>query len=141
MKRNNVIYWVSTSVFSAFMIFSAVQYLTNPEIAAGFKHLGFRDYFRVELAIMKLIGSIVLVLPLFPARVKEWAYAGFGVTLISASIAHGSSGDPVVAVVMPLVFLVILTISNLMLRRVSFAKSSWFAGLTSGKRHANTQNA
>jgi len=35
------------------------------------------------------------VLPLapVPARLKEWAYAGFAITLVSALIAHLSVGD------------------------------------------------
>jgi hypothetical protein len=29
-----------------------------------------------------------------PARLKEWAYAGFAITLVSALIAHLAVGDP-----------------------------------------------
>ena len=32
-----------------------------------------------------------------PARVKEWAYAGFAITLVSALIAHLAVGDTVKA--------------------------------------------
>jgi hypothetical protein len=32
-----------------------------------------------------------------PARVKEWAYAGFAITLVSALIAHLAVGDGVEA--------------------------------------------
>jgi hypothetical protein len=31
--------------------------------------------------------------PMVPARVKEWAYAGFAITLVSALIAHFSLGE------------------------------------------------
>jgi hypothetical protein len=35
----------------------------------------------------------VLLIPMAPARLKEWAYAGFAFTLISALIAHFAVGD------------------------------------------------
>ena len=54
--------------------------------------LGFTDYFRVELAWAKLLGVVLLLAPV-PARLKEWAYAGFAITLASALIGHFSVGD------------------------------------------------
>ena len=35
----------------------------------------------------------MLLLAPVPARLKEWAYAGFAITLASALIAHLSGGD------------------------------------------------
>ena len=63
-----------------------------PEGAQAFIRLGFPGYFRVELAWAKLIGVVVLLAPA-PARLKEWAYAGFAINLVSALIAHLSMGD------------------------------------------------
>ena len=85
-KTNSVVYWTTTGILAVMMLFSAFSYLTNPQIAEGFKKLGFLDYFRVELGIAKIIGVIVLVIPRIPERMKEWAYAGFGIVFISAAI-------------------------------------------------------
>jgi hypothetical protein len=46
----------------------------------------------VELSWAKLVGVVVL-LTRVPARLKEWAYAGFAITLVSALIAHLAVGD------------------------------------------------
>lgn len=92
-KVTNIVYWVTTGLFSLLMVFSAVQYLTNPEMAAGFTHLGYPGYFRVELAIAKFIGAAALLFPV-RATLKEWAYAGFAIVLISACYSHIMSGDP-----------------------------------------------
>ena len=54
--------------------------------------LGFTDYFRVELAWAKLLGAVLLLAPV-PARLTEWAYAAFAITLGSALIAHLSIGE------------------------------------------------
>ncbi len=61
-------------------------------MAEAFTHLGFPDYFRVELSLAKLLGVVLLLAPV-PARLKEWAYSGFAITLGSALIAHLSVGD------------------------------------------------
>jgi len=61
-------------------------------VAQAFQHLGFPDYFRVELSWAKFLAIAVLLAPV-PARLKEWAYAGFAITLVSALIAHFSVGD------------------------------------------------
>lgn len=112
MKKNQIIYWTTTGLFSAMMLFSASMYFTSPEVQAGFTKMGFQDAFRIELGIAKLIGALVLLLPFFKGSVKEWAYAGFGITLISASILHASAGDPVSNTITPLVFLGILAVSH-----------------------------
>ncbi|TGM52616.1 DoxX family protein [Leptospira vanthielii] len=111
MNLFRIIYWVSTAMISLLMLFSAFSYFVNPEIAVGFKHLGFPDYFRVELGAAKLVGSFVILIPQIPHQFKEWAYAGFGITFISAAIAHSQSGDPVSMVIAPLVVFGILIVS------------------------------
>ena len=66
--------------------------LVQLDVAEAFTHLGFPAYFRVELACAKLLGVVLLLAPV-PARLKEWAYAGFAINLASALIAHLSVGD------------------------------------------------
>jgi DoxX-like family len=115
MKKNKIIYWAATGIIALMMVFSAYSYLSKPEMAAAFKHLGFPDYFRIELAIAKILGALVLIIPAIPIKIKEWAYAGFAITFISAAIAHFNSGDPSSMIIMPLVFLAVLVISNIYL--------------------------
>src|SRR5437868_12488911 len=72
--------------------FTVYAQLRLQQVAEAFTHLGFPDYFRVELSCAKLLGVLLLLAPV-PARLKEWAYAGFAITLGSALIAHFSVGD------------------------------------------------
>lgn len=111
MKKNKIIYWASTGVVGAMMLFTAFKYLTNQEMKEAFLHLGFPDYFRIELAIAKIIGAILLLIPAFPSRIKDLAYSGFALVFVSAVIAHSSLGDPIIASIMPLIFLGILSVS------------------------------
>jgi hypothetical protein len=80
------------------------------------------NYLRIELSVFKILGLIVLVLPQFSIRMKEWAYAGFGITLISAIVAHYSSGDALIRSLEPIVFLTVLAISNIYLYKIKGIK-------------------
>jgi surface polysaccharide O-acyltransferase-like enzyme len=91
-SKTNTIYWIATLLFCLQMSFTAYAQLRLPQVAAAFTHLGFPDYFRVELTLAKFLGIVLLLAPV-PARMKEWAYAGFAITLASALIAHFSVGD------------------------------------------------
>ena len=85
-------FWVATALFCLQIGFTAYAQLLLPQVAQAFTHLGFPDYFRVELSVAKLLGVVLLLAPV-PARLKEWTYAGFAITLLSALIAHLSVGD------------------------------------------------
>jgi surface polysaccharide O-acyltransferase-like enzyme len=86
-------YWIFTALFCLQMGFTAYAQLRLPQVAQAFVHLGFPAYFRVELCWAKLAGVVALLLPMIPARIKEWSYAGFAITLVSALIAHFAAGD------------------------------------------------
>jgi hypothetical protein len=85
-------FWTVTALFCLQIGFTAYAQLTLPQVAEAFTRLGFPDYFRVELALAKILGVLLLLSPV-PARLKEWAYAGFAITLASAVIAHLAIGD------------------------------------------------
>src|SRR5438067_7282762 len=91
-KGKTVVYWIVTALFCLQMSFTAYAQLRVPQVAEAFTHLGFPAYFRVELSWAKLVGVALIFAPV-PARLKEWAYAGFAITLASALTAHLSLGD------------------------------------------------
>ena len=91
-KAETIFYWAVTALLCLQMAFTAYAQLRLPQVAEAFTHLGFPDYFRVELSWAKLIGVVLLLAPV-PERVKEWAYAGFAIDLGSALIAHLAVGD------------------------------------------------
>src|ERR1700688_973315 len=85
-------FWIVTALFCMQIGFTAYAQLRLPQVAEAFTHLGFPAYFRVELAWAKLLGVVLLLTPV-PARLKEWAYAGFAINIVSALIARLSVGD------------------------------------------------
>jgi len=107
-KRDSIVYWLTTAAVCAVMAFSAVNFnLKEPlgPMKGAFTHLGYPGYFRVELTVAKVLGVLALLVPGVPRKVKEFAYFGFGITLVSASVAHYSVGDPALFVIDPLLFL------------------------------------
>ncbi|HEX2736252.1 MAG TPA: DoxX family protein [Polyangiaceae bacterium] len=95
-KTKLIAFWIATGLFCLQMSFTAYAQLSLPQVAQAFAHLGFPDYFRVELSWAKVLGVALLLAPA-PARLKEWAYAGFAIDIASAVIAHIAVGDGVAA--------------------------------------------
>jgi DoxX-like protein len=75
----------------------------------------------VELTTAKVLGLLALQIPQVPRKVKEFAYFGFGITLISAAFVHYSVGDAtnlsVLFVLDPLFFLCALVVSYVYFER------------------------
>ena len=109
--KSQAIYWTTTAIVSGIMFWSALNFAFNPTMKGAFAHLGLPNWFRVELTTAKLLGAIALIVPAVPNRIKEFAYFGFTITLVSASIAHLSSGDPVYYAFAHSLFFVSLVIS------------------------------
>ena len=92
-------FWIFTGLFCLEMLFTAYyELLVLPQAAQAFARLGFpAAAFRIELSWAKVVGVLALLAPIRPARinsrVKEWAYAGFAINLVSAIIAHLSIHD------------------------------------------------
>ena len=110
-------YWLVTGIFSVMMLFTAYAQWSVPVVAQEISRLGFRAYhFRVELYIAKALGVLALLLPV-PSWLKEWAYAGFAIVLVSALIAHLAAGDGPDKYLWPVGFGVALACSYILFRK------------------------
>jgi uncharacterized membrane protein YphA (DoxX/SURF4 family) len=107
-----ITYWVSTGLLAVLSVFAGFTYLSgSPQAVQGFAHVGYPQQLRIILGIGKLLGAITLVLPGL-VKLKEWAYAGFTFTWISAFVAHYLAKDGPTAFG-PLILLLLLVISYL----------------------------
>ncbi len=77
----------------------------------GIRQLGYPVYFGTLLMVFKVLGSLALVIPAVPSRVKEWAYAGFGIDFISAFVSLVVVNGFTTIAILPLVFMGVLVIS------------------------------
>ncbi len=119
-KRDTIIYWSTTGIVCCVMVFSIINFVFNDHFPfpngkeGAFVHLGLPNYFKIELTIAKILGVLALLIPNVPTKIKEFAYFGFGITLLSAGIAHFARGDAelsILFVIDPLIFLGILAVS------------------------------
>ena len=99
-KSTNIIYWVSTIIFSALMIFSASGGIQPSAQAIQILHdgMGYPIYFIQFISVAKLIGCIAILTPGLK-RIKEWAYAGLFFDLAGAvysGIAAAGTFDPMI---------------------------------------------
>lgn len=121
MKRDKILYWVTTGLVSLGFLASSFMYLThNPELMAGFATLGYPAYFVTLLGMAKLAGALALVNP-WTDKLKEWAYAGFTFTLMGAVYTHTATGTPFAA---PLVFLALVGTSYYFRHRLKLSRQA-----------------
>ena len=87
MKTTKIIFWVTTIMI--FLFEGVMPALTSQSEMAkqGITHLGYPLYFGTMLAVFKVLGAIVLIVPKLPNRIIEWAYAGFAIDFIAASVS------------------------------------------------------
>jgi hypothetical protein len=91
MKKINIVYWIATGLFGAFMLFSAIPDIIVTEEAEKFiTGLGYPRYIIAFLGVAKTFGVIAILIPGYP-RIKEWAYAGLFFDLLGATFSVISS--------------------------------------------------
>jgi hypothetical protein len=109
-KTKAITYWIATSFVACIMTISGVLAITHaPTMMKALAHLGYPQYFSDLLGVGKLVGVCVFLAPGI-AKLKEWAYVAFGITILSASYSHLLSGDGLLALE-PLVTFAALVIS------------------------------
>ena len=111
MKKYKIIFWLTTGII---FLFEGVMvaFTSQTEMAIqGVTHLGYPVYFATMLAVFKVLGSLALIIPSVPARIKEWAYAGFGIDFISALVSIWVVDGFGAMLILPAAFIIILKLS------------------------------
>ena len=111
MKTKRIIFWISTGLIFITQGLMPILTAKMDETVQAFAHLGFPAYFIMLLAIFKLIGGLVLIIPQIPARLKEWAYACFTIDFIAASVCITVVDGFSATTFIPLTTLLVLMIS------------------------------
>lgn len=114
-RLRTVVYWV---VSAPVLVETAVGIQWDlariPYVVDVLERLGFPLYFATILGVSKILALIALLLPR-TARLKEWAYAGLTFVYVGAAACHLAIGDPLGAVLTPLV-LAAITLASWSLR-------------------------
>lgn len=111
MKKHKIIFWLTTGIIFL-MEGVLVAFTSHSEMSIqGITQLGYPVYFVTLLAVFKVLGSLALIIPQVPGRIKEWAYAGFGIDFISAFVSLVVVAGFGWIVTLPVVFMILLALS------------------------------
>jgi hypothetical protein len=119
MKKDKIIFWTTTIII--FLFEGVMPALTSQtELAKeGIRHLGYPSYFGNALVVFKVLGTLTLIIPQIPKRLKEWAYAGFAFDFLFASISYFAVEGVVFLSFFPFIFLGILTVSYIYFHKIN----------------------
>ncbi len=112
MINKKATYWIATVFVACIMTVSGALAITHSQpMMKALAHLGYPPYFSNLLGAGKLVGVYVFLAPGL-VKLKEWAYVGLGITVLSACYSHFFSGDGLLALE-PLVTFAALVVSYL----------------------------
>lgn len=121
MKKAKIVFWITTTLI--FLFEGVMPALTgHSEMAIqGITSLGYPVYFVTIITVFKVLGSLALIIPKVPARVKEWAYAGFMIDFICAFISLSVVTGFGVALLVPVVAAILLVLSYVNFHKMNSA--------------------
>lgn len=123
MKRQKIIFWIATAIIFFWCGVMTVVFFGSEEQKAGMEHYGYPPYFAPMVNVFSILGSLVLVLPFVPARVKEWAYFGFALNFIGAAVSNWAVDGFGFQVVFPLLFFIPWGVSYFLFHNMKAEKS------------------
>ncbi|QKJ22478.1 DoxX family protein [Poseidonibacter lekithochrous] len=106
-------YFITTGIIAILVgLLGGVMDIVQPQgVIDTADALGYPLYFFALLGVFKILGAIALFLPKQYDRIRDVAYAGFAFDFVFASFSHYSVNDGIVKIIIPLVLLVVLSIS------------------------------
>lgn len=120
MKKEKKIYW-TLSITAMVLIVLPSYFAPREYLEETIRRMEFPSYFGLELDILKIVGAAIILIPSLPTMIKEWSYVGFGILLLSASLAHWLVDGPVKGIA-PLIPFAILSASYYYFRKLYVSK-------------------
>jgi len=111
MKATKVTYWVTTTLL--FLMEGLMPALTSQTEMGkeAISHLGYPAYFGVALAVFKVLGALVLIIPKIPTKMKDWAYGCFAIEFLFAAVSHAAVDGIIGETFIPLIAVAVLLLS------------------------------
>lgn len=106
-------YWLMIFLISGMLLLSAWTYIFSPVTIEGIRDLRIPDYFRIQLAVAKIIAAVILLIPTAPDLLKHWAFAGAAYFFITSIVAHLVNRDTIVYTMINVIFLGLVVMAQL----------------------------
>lgn len=121
MKKDRIIFRITTSVIFIFEGLLTALTSQSKETKEAISHLGYPSYFGIMLTVFKVAGALALIIPKIPGRIKEWAYAGFGIDFIAALVSIWAVDGAGVTLLFPVIAFIILAVSYIYYHRLKLS--------------------
>ena len=111
MKKNQIIYWISTALVILIAGIGSIADLIQIEpVRESITAIGFPLYVLPFFGVMKILGTAAITVPAL-ARFKEAAYAGLVFYFLGAVYCHVAVGDGLDKLGAPLLILLAIGVS------------------------------
>ncbi len=117
-KTIRIIYWTVTTLFCLANFASGIAELfPNQQAFDVMKLLGYPAYLLTILGVAKILGSLAIIQTKY-RTIKEWAYAGFAIDYVGASVSFYFVGGNAFAILFPMIFLAVMFWSYFLWKKV-----------------------
>lgn len=123
-KTIKIIYWTTTIIIFLFDCVIPAFTSTSDAAKQALGHLLYPEYFAAMLGFFKVCGGLLLILPMVQPRFKEWAYFGFGASMVCASWSYFAVDGVVFFAFFPWIFIGILAASYFSWHKLMRIKAS-----------------
>lgn len=120
MQKEKRVYWIITILTMALIVLPS-YFVPREYLVEAIHRMGFPEYFGLELDICKIVGALLILIPAIPLMFKEWAYVGFGILLLSASLGHWIADGPAKGMA-PLIPFALLSVSYYYFRKLNYTR-------------------
>jgi hypothetical protein len=108
---SGIVYWIFMALLLLFLLWYGLADLRRtPDVREALAHLGYPLYFAYFIGAGKLLAAAAFLYPK-SRRLREWAYAGLTIELLSSFASHAIAGDALGMRIAPLIFLAIMTLA------------------------------
>lgn len=95
MRTLKILYWVTTLLFAAQMLYDAVlNLIPHDDAVTTFNKIGIPSGMLALYGVAKLVAGLIILLPVMKS-LKEWSYAILLFMVIETAYAMASAGFPV----------------------------------------------
>ena len=116
-KTRNTFYWIATIIFALLMIMDGIGGISQQQAGKDVMiKLGYPIYFLLISGTAKILGAIAILQPKYKT-IKEWAFAGFTINFICASVSWAISGAGAFEIIFPLIILAIMFIPYMLWKK------------------------
>ncbi|MBK8501316.1 MAG: DoxX family protein [Saprospiraceae bacterium] len=123
MKRVKTSFWITALIITLWFGIGPLFAYDDPTSVKVIMHLGYPVYFPLMLTCFKVLGVIAIVIPKIPNRIKEWAYAGFAIDLICASIGFIVIDGFIAELLLPITAFTIVIINYFCFSKIQYSNA------------------